>query len=380
MKRKRPILHILLPLILCAAPTSAQTFQIAAQISTEADTLYAICDKPFRRDTIVASHGRFSLTYTIDNITSITIARTLHPMPSDDAIRLTAVPGEKVIIKGNFDYHEFSGSRFYEEYNLMRLMLANYSQRNNTNIRWSTMLRERNIDNDTVHTVFTSIRTDNTKRLEQASKQYIMLHPDEECSALLISNIMDVHEARRCYDALTPRVRNGRMAETMARLIEHADKEIARLKRAEKVKPGLPAPLFALKDIKGKTLKLESLRGKWIILDFWGSWCFWCINGVPQMRNYYEKYKGKFEFLSIDCNDTEKAWRDAVAKNNMPWMHVTDPTRSNATGTELENSIVYRYAIKGFPTKVIIRPDGIIDNIFVGEKEDFYHYLDKLFQ
>ena len=127
-------------------------------------------------------------------------------------------------------------------------------------------------------------------------------------------------------------------------------------------------------------LHLEKLRGKWLVLDFWGSWCFWCINGIPQMRQYYEKYRDKFEILSIDCYDKAEAWKTAVANNQMPWLHVTDPTPSNATGVEQANGIAFRYAIAGFPTKIIIRPDGIIDRVFVGEKEDFYIYLDTLFQ
>ena len=97
------------------------------------------------------------------------------------------------------------------------------------------------------------------------------------------------------------------------------------------------------------------------------------------MREYYEKYKGKFEILSIDCYDKPEAWKNAVTKNNMPWLHVTDPTPSEAAGEEEAKGIAYSYAISGFPTKVIIRPDGIIDRIFVGEKEDFYEYLDSLF-
>ena len=82
------------------------------------------------------------------------------------------------------------------------------------------------------------------------------------------------------------------------------------------------APDFTLNDINGKPLALSSLRGKYVILDFWGSWCVWCIRGIPNMKEYYNKYKGKFEILGIDCNDSEQEWKDAVKKHELPWLHV----------------------------------------------------------
>ena len=74
---------------------------------------------------------------------------------------------------------------------------------------------------------------------------------------------------------------------------------------------GIEAPDFTLNDLNGKPLTLSSLRGKYVILDFWGSWCGWCIKGIPQMKEYYQKYAGKFEILGIDCNDTEEKWKGA---------------------------------------------------------------------
>ena len=49
---------------------------------------------------------------------------------------------------------------------------------------------------------------------------------------------------------------------------------------------GIEAPDFTLNDINGNPLTLSSLRGKYVILDFWGSWCGWCIKGIPQMKEY----------------------------------------------------------------------------------------------
>lgn len=376
----KSIISAAITLSLSANMATAQTFHIEANLSIDDDTIYVVNHKTYHRDTVTASKGRFSLDIPVTEPEEMTISAKPFPMPSDrNAIRFVAMPGESVTITGDYACNELGGGRFYDEYSKMRMMLQGIEARNETNVEWSTMLRENKVEHDSITPIFHSIRNANITLMQEASVRYMMLHPDEECSALLFENIRDVHKARRCYDALSERVRGGRMGAVMAKYLSHVDNEISRLERAREIQPGKPAPLFTLKDIKGKRLSVEKLRGKWVVLDFWGSWCFWCINGVPQMRRYYEKYKGRFEILSIDCYDKPEAWKNAVARNDMPWLHVIDPTPGDAGGEERKNGIAYRYAISGFPTKIVIRPDGIIDRVFIGEKEDFYEYLDKLF-
>ncbi|MDT3386889.1 MAG: TlpA family protein disulfide reductase, partial [Bacteroidota bacterium] len=133
---------------------------------------------------------------------------------------------------------------------------------------------------------------------------------------------------------------------------------------------GLMAPDFTLTDINGKPFALSSLRGKYVVLDFWGSWCSWCIKGIPEMKNYYEKYKGKFEILGVDCNDTDQKWKDAVKKYELPWLHVYNPR---------DSKVLEDYGIQGFPTKIIVGPDGKIVKTIVGEDPAFYSFLDETF-
>lgn len=134
---------------------------------------------------------------------------------------------------------------------------------------------------------------------------------------------------------------------------------------------GNVAPEIILDDINGKELRLSSLRGKYVVLDFWGSWCGWCIRGIPHMKEYYTKYAGKFEILGIDCGDAEETWKAAVKQHELPWLHVYNPRLSNVCAT---------YQIQGYPTKVIIDPEGRIAKTIIGESPEFYEFLDSLFQ
>ena len=109
-----------------------------------------------------------------------------------------------------------------------------------------------------------------------------------------------------------------------------------------------------------------------MVLDFWGSWCGWCIKGFPEMKKYYAKYKNKVEFLGIACGDTEKKWKDAVAKHEVPWLNVLNGKDDKDVST--------MYAISGYPTKIVIDPQGEIARVVVGESPEFYTYLDGLFK
>ena len=131
------------------------------------------------------------------------------------------------------------------------------------------------------------------------------------------------------------------------------------------------APDFELPDLQGNALKLSSLRGKYVVLDFWGSWCIWCIRGIPNMKTAYAKHKDKLEFLGVDCRDSEEKWKAAVEEHELPWLHVYNPKTS---------SVLEDYGIQGFPTKIIVGPDGKIVKTIVGEDPSFYTLLDELFK
>lgn len=157
------------------------------------------------------------------------------------------------------------------------------------------------------------------------------------------------------------------------------------LKRAERVKKNMeaeklrdqlsnghtPAPDFTLPDLNGKNVSLSQFKGKWVILDFWGSWCGWCIKGFPALKEAYAKYKDKLEVVGVDCQETEEAWKKGVARFQLPWVNVFN--------TEKE-VLLQRYGVQGFPTKVIINPEGMIVNITSGENPEFYTTLAKFIE
>lgn len=132
-----------------------------------------------------------------------------------------------------------------------------------------------------------------------------------------------------------------------------------------------PAPDFTLPGLDGKQISLSDFKGKWVVLDFWGSWCGWCIKGFPKMKEAYQKYAEKVEFIGIDCGDTLDKWKAAVEKYEIPWVNVY-----NDTEIESDNRVDIVYGIQGYPTKIIISPDAKIKKIVTGEDPQFYIDLD----
>ena len=138
------------------------------------------------------------------------------------------------------------------------------------------------------------------------------------------------------------------------------------------VEAGELAPDIELPDLQGKPLKLSSLRGKYVVIDFWGAWCIWCVRGIPNMKEAYGKYKNKMEILGVDCRDTEDKWKAAVKDHELPWKQVRCPD-------DQFQSLVEKYNIQGFPTKVIVDPKGKLVKVVVGEDPSFYTFLNQLF-
>jgi len=136
---------------------------------------------------------------------------------------------------------------------------------------------------------------------------------------------------------------------------------------------GKPSPDFTLPDIDGGMFTLsEYSDNKYLVIDFWGSWCSFCIAEFPEMKRYYEKYRSKVEFIGIDIDDGVLRWKHAVKKHELPWLQLRDDQ------TIPKNSPRYLFGIYLFPTTIILAPDKTVLYLFKGETPELYKTLDEL--
>ena len=137
-------------------------------------------------------------------------------------------------------------------------------------------------------------------------------------------------------------------------LSDNYRKEIAEQKmRTERVKVGATAPEFEVKDIKNKTIKPANFKGKVLVIDFWASWCGPCRQEIPNLKKYYEEFKGKgVEFLSVSIDAKKEAWLKAMKEENMAW--------KQGWATDAGKEVMDLYQFSGIPFILIIDKDGKI--------------------
>ena len=353
--------------VLCAATVSlacsAQNKATLKIIDSPSDTVYVgIVDKTMRsighRDTMLLKN---SDTYTYNGKKA---ALAVVTPKGSGRYSLILVPGEHCVLSVTDGVTEGS-SAFYTEKEAVAKAESDAIEAINTQFMTR---REAGESVDSIRKELMPKYQEAVNAREAAMLAYIKSHPSSNVSLALAYELSEQEEAINC---LTADVKNGPLSDIAAAIQADVDKENARKEAAKLVADGCQAPDFTLKDNNGKDLALSSLRGKHVVLDFWGSWCGWCIKGFPEMKKYYEKYKDRLEILGIDCNDKEEKWLDAIKKNELPWKHVFNPKDSELTT---------KYAIQGFPTKIILDPNGKILKTVVGESPEFYTFLDELFK
>lgn len=98
----------------------------------------------------------------------------------------------------------------------------------------------------------------------------------------------------------------------------------------EKFVPGSVAPDFTLKTVSGENLTLSKVNAKYILVDFWASWCVPCRASFPKLKKVYSTYKNDgFEVVGVATGDKDKNWRDAIVKDQTPWLHVFDVNKKS---------------------------------------------------
>lgn len=139
-----------------------------------------------------------------------------------------------------------------------------------------------------------------------------------------------------------------------AQLEEFKRQNIAENEINEVVEIGAIAPDIALPCPAGDTVTLNSLRGKYVLLDFWASWCRPCRVENPSLVKYYEKYHEKgFEIFQVSLDKKKESWIEAIEKDKLSWIHVSDLQYWNSAPAEL-------YKVQSIPASFLLDKQGKI--------------------
>jgi peroxiredoxin len=117
---------------------------------------------------------------------------------------------------------------------------------------------------------------------------------------------------------------------------------------------GQQAPEIEMNDITGSPFKLSSLKGKYVLVDFWASWCAPCRAENPNVVAAYQKYKDKnFTILGVSLDNDKANWETAIKDDKLTWNHISDLK-------QWESPVVAQYQFDGIPFNVLLDPQGKI--------------------
>jgi peroxiredoxin len=186
-------------------------------------------------------------------------------------------------------------------------------------------------------------------RESAANKKFIQENPDSYISLTVLQSYAygaDYADIAPLFDALSPAVKGTEAGKQFAEL----------LPKIKAVALGATAPEFAEADTSGTIVNLSSFRGKYVLIDFWASWCGPCRHENPNVVKAYNHYKGqKFTILgvSLDRPGAKDKWLKAIHKDGLTWTQVSDLKFWNSKTAGL-------YAVRAIPQNFLIDPNGKI--------------------
>jgi len=335
-----------------------------------------------KKDTILMRNGTFS--YTIDSDTLYEVCFQPEPAVCGDKAGDTGSPDmmiEVFVERGSHQTVKATLADGYTDYSVAGSPLsATYAERLSA-FRRANSARIRTLIMAMVNPQSDSIATARANdeysaiydKYRSSNLEYARQHPGEQIAAAYI--IENATGSLLCAEAekLAPEVRNGQFKPILDSVIKVYSMEKGIRDDDNKVRLGVDAPAFSYTTTDGKRASQDMFKGKkYLVLDFWGSWCAWCLRGVPKMREYRDKYADRLEILGINCNDKPERMKAAIEKHNINWLHIVNDISS------LDRNMTVKYAVQAFPTKILISPEGKIAAYIEGEEESFYETIDKL--
>jgi peroxiredoxin len=185
---------------------------------------------------------------------------------------------------------------------------------------------------------------------EKIYHKYLIEHPESPIALFVLSQYagfdMDTKKIEPLFETLP----------ATTRLKASGIKFKAKIETAKKTGIGAYAQDFTQNDTLSKPVSLSSFKGKYVLLDFWASWCGPCRSENPNVVKAFNQYKDKnFTVLSVSLDQPGKrqAWLDAIHKDNLTWTHVSDLKFWN-------NEVAMKYGINAIPQNFLLDPSGKI--------------------
>ncbi|MGF7231346.1 redoxin domain-containing protein [Arachidicoccus sp.] len=202
--------------------------------------------------------------------------------------------------------------------------------------------------NDTATTAAIEKQVDSLDKLiEVKTKSFIADHPKSYVSLGRLQTLTystAYADLNKMFTSLDTSLQNSATGKKMA-------EQLAKMK---KTAVGQNAPLFTLNDVNGKPVSLSDFKGKYVLVDFWASWCGPCRAENPNVVKTFNQYKSKnFTVLGVSLDNDKAAWQKAIDHDKLAWTQVSD---LKGWG----NEVAMQYGVRAIPANFLIDPNGVI--------------------
>ncbi len=310
----------------------------------------------FIEDSVLSKDGRFVFRGEIDEPTQATLALKLVNEKKDDAIPAYMQPRDeqdfyieagKTTVKGTNTMEDavVKGGKTQKEYQQLEDQLRPLQEKMAPlSKKMQQYFQEKNeTAQNELFPQLRAIRLDMNK-VEDA---FIARHNDSYVTLDMIKSkagIIDPKTFEPLFNGLSPRMQNTKGGKQLAEA----------LAIAKKVDVGQPAIAFTQNNTEGVPVSLSSLKGKYVLVDFWASWCGPCRAENPNVLKAYNKFKDKnFEIIGVSLDSSKDPWVKAIEKDGLPWIHVSDLQG-------WKNAVAVEYGVRAVPQNFLLDPQGMI--------------------